>query len=202
MAGVKDVDGDLDMVELSDDVRVFVHCDYTSNQSYQELVLDRLKKSSSYARGLQLNIVPWMEADFTELWKSIHQQYPNIALMLQVHQDIMERYSPKQIADHLRKQNVDYVLFDASQSRGIAYDPIVMRHYVKAVYEQEPSIRVVVSGGLGSDTVESILQPLAVSFHDLSCDAFHHLRNPSTKHLSWPVVEKYFVASQRALGVV
>jgi hypothetical protein len=201
MAGVKDINGDLDTIKLSEDVRLFVHCDYDSNQAYSTLVLDRLRKSRHYARGLQLNVVPWMETDFSELWEMLHQEYPRIALVLQVHRDVMERYTPEQIAHRLRQQRVDYVLFDASQSRGIPYDPIAMHRYVRAIYEQDLSMRVVVSGGLGSDTVESILQPLAASFRELSCDAFHHLQNRSTKQISWPNVEKYLTASQHILKV-
>lgn len=201
MAGVKDIDGDLDIIEPSDDVRLFVHCDYDNNQSYKSLVLDRLKKSSRYARGIQLNIVPWIETDFTGFWQSLHREYPHIALTLQVHQDMMERYTPNEIAEQLQRQEVDYVLFDASQSRGIAYDPNTMYQYVRAVYEQNVSTRVVVAGGLGSHTIEKILQPLAASFRGLSCDAFHHVQNPSTRRLSWSLVEEYLKASQHSLRV-
>jgi hypothetical protein len=180
MAGVKVLDNSLNKIELSKLVQPFVHCDYDPEQSFESLVFNRIKKSKRYAQGLQLNCVPWMETDFTGLWKSIRRLHPSLRLMLQAHPGITECHRPREVARQLQKQCVDYIMFDASQSRRIPYDPTVMLEYISAIYALNLPIGVVVSGGLSPDTVRELFWPLVELYTDLSCDAFLGLQDVGT----------------------
>jgi hypothetical protein len=133
-----------------------------------------------------------METDFAPLWMSLKQHHPDIALILQAHRDTVERYSPEQIADRLRDLSVDYILFDASQSRGTPYNAAEMREYVAAVYRQKLPIGAVVAGGLGApNSMQQLFGPLVTEYPDLSCDAFLRLQDSSTQALSWQRLTQY-----------
>jgi hypothetical protein len=191
MAGVKESISDPHELQATDLVRPFIHCDYSATEPYEALVFRKLALTESYIRGLQLNCLPWMEEDFTPIWKLIRRRSPHIKLMLQAHKEIMERYTPQQIADRLSTQGVDYIIFDASQSHGIPYDLDMMRAYIAAVYERQLPIKVVVAGGLGPETIQTLFKPLLTEYPGLSCDAFLRLQDASQENLSWPRVEQY-----------
>jgi hypothetical protein len=133
-----------------------------------------------------------METNLKPLLKSLKKRYPHIALTLQAHQAIMDNYTPEHIAERLKGLPVDYILFDASQSRGIPYDLTVMRKYVAAIYQHRIPIGVVVSGGLGTPkAMRQIFAPLIQEFSELSCDAFLKLYDTAKDTLAWPSVEQY-----------
>jgi hypothetical protein len=200
MAGIKDITGDLHTAKHVANVRPFIHCNYTSQESFETTITRRFEQTKSFARGLQLNVVPWMETDFAPLWRSIKKHYPGIALMLQAHQDIMERYTPEQIARRLYGLPIDYILFDASQSRGIPHDPADMQRYVSAIHQHQLPVGVVVSGGLGAPgTMQQIFQPLARHYPAISCDAFLRLYDSTARHLCWPAVERYLAAWRKTV---
>jgi len=194
MVGIKKVTDKITVQNTFDAVRPFVHCDFTAQEPFEHTVERTMDQSKDFVRGLQLNVLPWMEVDFAPLWCKLKLQYPDLTLMLQAHRIIIEQYTPIQIASRLRGLPVKYILFDASQSRGIAYNPNFMRPYIDAVYQERPEIGVVIAGGLSGPRMDSLFAPLVSEYPALSCDAFGQLQNPGTQLLSWPQIDAYLSA--------
>lgn len=201
MAGVKEVSDELMIRGKFDMVRPFVHCDFTGQEPFEKIVERNIYRSRHFVRGLQLNVLPWMEIDFSPLWNKLKQQYPDMALILQAHRIIMEKYTPKQIVARLYGLSVDYILFDSSQSRGVAYDPNSMRFYVDAVCKERITQEVVVAGGLDGAAMGSLFAPLVQDYPALSCDAFGRLQDPVTQTLSWPRIDDYLAAWKGSLSL-
>lgn len=199
MAGVKNVTPAAMTPRLPDVVRPFMHCDFTPTEPYEVTVLRNCAQSENFVRGLQLNKLPWMEQDYSSLLYRLRQYHPDIAYVLQAHEGIMQRYTPAQIAVRLRSLPVDYILFDSSQSRNIAYNPVDMSRYIRAIKQADLEIGVVVAGGLGGSTMQKLFAPLSEEYSRLSCDAFSCLRSESTDRLSWDAVDAYLAASFASL---
>lgn len=199
MAGVK-VQPPPAALPTTSEVQAFVHCDFSPAEPFAATLMRNINRSSAYVRGLQLNLLPWMEVDYQPLWVSIKQHYPNLTLVLQAHRHIMERYTPEQIAHRLESLHVDYILFDSSQSRGIAYDVTVMRSYVDVIYRKKLRQGVVVAGGLEGRSVEHLLLPLMEQYPALSCDAFGHLQHASGNRLSPSAVTRYLQACSKTIA--
>jgi hypothetical protein len=194
MAGIKQVTDDIVIRVKSDAVRPFVHCDFTSQAQFEQLVARTIRQSRHFVRGLQLNVLPWMDVNFAPLWRTLKRQYPDIALVLQAHKATMTQYTPQQIAERLRGLPIDYLLFDASQSRGTIYDLEDMRAYVDAARTERPSLGIVVAGGLSAPVMSSHFAPLLGDYSIPSCDAFGQLQSPVTHALSWLRVDAYLAA--------
>lgn len=193
MAGVKTVRTELASVNCAETVRPFVHCDFNGREPFEMIVERNIAAWEHSVCGLQLNVLPWMEVNYAPLFVRLKREYPHIALILQAHRLTME-YSPQRIADRLQGLAVDYILFDASQSRAIAYIPEEIELYIKAVCQARPDVNVVVAGGLCGPEMERLFAPLVQKFPALSCDAFGRLQDPITHELSWARVKDYLSA--------
>jgi len=175
-------------------VRPFVHCDFSTEMSFETIVFRNLELTARCVRGLQLNVLPWMEVDFAPLIREIKRRYPQVMVTLQAHRRTMQGSTPDQVASRLRDLPIDYIFFDPSQSRGRGYDVAEMTSYVEAVWQRLPKLGVAVAGGLGGQTMDALFRPLAKTYQGTSCDAFGKLHNPSTGSLSWPSVDSYLRA--------
>lgn len=200
MAGVKHAQEVANFCAPLDSVRPFVHCDFSEETPFETIVFRNLELTAGCVRGLQLNILPWMQTDFAPLFCKIKRRYPQVALMLQAHKRIMEDNTPEQIADRLADLPVDYIFFDPSQSKGLGYDVAQMISYVSVAYRRLPKLGVAVGGGLGGRTLETLFGPLARTYQGISCDAFGKLNESSTGPLSWPAVGSYLQAWRKCVA--
>lgn len=198
MAGIKDVSVTLPAYR-SNIVRPFLHCDHYPHRDFEAWIDKIVHKCRHVVRGLQLNMLPWMDHNYAPMLYRIRQRYPHLALILQADRQTMERHTPHAIAKRLHGATVDYILFDSSQSRGIPYDITIMQKYVAAIYEHQLPIGVVVAGGLHAESIPSAVLPLAAAYPYLSCDAFARLYDVSGKRIDIAAADRYLFAAARCI---
>jgi len=157
--------------------RPYVHCYFEDEDRLAVGLETVLMRTRHYLQGVQLNLLPWMDVDFRPIIHDLKRESPNLGIVLEVHADILERYSPQQVAVRLGQMSVDYALFDASHGFGKELDKEHVRPYINELYQRQLPIGAVVAGGLEAETLEDLFAPLVAEFDDLSCDAESRLRS-------------------------
>lgn len=102
--------------------------------------------------------------------------------------------NPREMIARLREYYgvIDAVLFDRSMGQGRLMDPATLLAYVTAVYEEIPTLRVSLAGGLGPGTVQ-VMTTLVRKFPDISMDAQSRLRpsGDARDPIDWRMATQY-----------
>lgn len=141
----------------------------------ERFVKKLLGYNAAWLTGIQFDRLPWDRYDYTKFLTTVKDEIPTT--ILQCHGAIMDRLSPQEIVERLKRYEglFDYVLFDGSEGRGIPMNPDKLEPYVDAAYSLA-HIGVGVAGGLDQVTVISKLQTLLNTYPNLSFDAEGGLR--------------------------
>lgn len=168
------------------------------DKDYEVRFIDKLLGRCAWT-GIQFDMLPWHEIDYTALFERIKQQAPLI--LLQCHGDIMKTHTPEQVVELLKPYNglVDYVLFDASHGKGITLDTNALEPFVDAASGLS-DIGLGVAGGLNAQVIQSPeFIHLLQDYPELSFDAEGGLRPNKMGALDQETTENYLSAAGRVI---
>ncbi len=151
--------------------RPYIHCFFEDDKELEyglNIIMDR---ASSYCRGLQINGLHWLDKDYRPVLDRFLDSYPDQSIIIQANSSILDKYSPKEVAQTLKTMPVDYVLLDPSGGFGIKMDMKSIQPYVDEIYQQQINVGVGIAGGLEAANLEELFGPLVEVYADLSCDA-------------------------------
>jgi hypothetical protein len=166
--------------------------------NYEVRFIDKLLGRAAWT-GVQFDMLPWHENEYTGLFGRIKKEAPLV--LLQCHGDIMQKLSPHKVSELLRSYTglVDYVLFDASHGKGVTLNPDALEPFVDAASELT-GIGVGVAGGLDERTVLSPeFQKLLAHYPDLSFDAEGKLRPEGKGALDQDATRAYLASAARVV---
>jgi hypothetical protein len=124
--------------------------------------------------GIQLNMA-W--PNFNDI-VNFRLAHPDLYIVLQIGKRAMERVeSLPRFAEQINfyAEAVDAILIDPSGGRGVPLDVAPTSQFLCAVRHAHREIGIGIAGGLGPHSLH-LLQPFALMFDDLSCDAEGRLR--------------------------
>jgi len=154
----------------------YVHCFFSGEDELSQGIINVMRRTRHYVRGLQFNGLPWVSQDYRPLLTNFRENYPDQSIILQAGSRTLDYHSPQEVAKELGTMPVDYVLFDPSGGQGKAMDSRQIRAYVDEIYQRQIPVGVAISGGLEAQNVQELFGPLAAEYHGLSCDAEGRLR--------------------------
>ncbi len=186
--------------------KAFVHTYFGKDPSPEfvaDMLVDKiLPRTEPWMRGIQLNLLPWMDRNYDQAIDFL--QDPSFKdemkpVVLQVHTDQLARFSPREIAVRLDETGARYALVDDSSGEGRVASTEALLPFVDALYEHTTA-GVVVAGGLSGDNVQDIVGPLIARYgKTLSWDAEGRLRalgdHPTFTYLQRDKVSHYMQAS-------
>lgn len=175
---------------------------------YREAFLERIyARGASWIDGIQFDSLPWHNnADLLRFLHETKEQYPDTLVLLQCHEQSMQRYSPNQLVQKLGAYAaaLDYVLFDASHGKGIRLDVERLSPYIEEAFGSSAldHVGVALAGGLCDTVVREELPSLVERFPELSWDAegkLHPRNATGGMPLSLDTTMGYFEASRKVL---
>ena len=115
------------------------------NKIFEEIYENKL------CRALQLNI-PWPEIKQVE---AIKKQYPEMQIVFQASQKAMEKKTPSQIADGIKKYSdlINYVLIDPSAGQVKQFNLEASTTVYSQLRKQCPNLTIGFAGGLSPENV-------------------------------------------------
>ena len=156
--------------------RPYIHCFFSGDNELSQGIINVMRRTRHYTRGLQLNGLPWVSQDYRPFISNFRESYPDQSIILQAGNRTLGNHSPQEVAKELGTMPVDYVLFDPSGGQGKAMDVGQIRTYVDEIYQRQIPVGVAVSGGLETQNIQELFGSLEAEYHGLSCDAEGRLR--------------------------
>lgn len=147
-------------------------------QRYEERFVEKLLgRNASWLTGIQFDMLPWHQHDYTQLLQMIKDRDHEV--LLQCYGKIMEQHSPSDVKELLKKYSglVDYVLLDASHGQGKRLDVEQLQPFI-AELSAIDGVGLGIAGGLNAKVVLQELPALLAQYPDLSFDAEGNLRLP------------------------
>lgn len=179
-------------------VQPFVHLDPRLIASPEPL-MDRV---GHFAQGVQLNGLPLVERSASFHVRRFHDRYSHLKIVLQAHRKTFMDYKPAEVAEKVSRLPVQYLLLDASQSRGQPFSINKFTMYIDAIYQRQLGVRVVVAGGLDGQSLLELFAPLHARYPGLSCDAAKQLHRgtPGFSRLNLKAVREYLEVWRQIVG--
>jgi hypothetical protein len=158
----------------------YVHCFFEGEEELRIGIDSVMRRTLHYSKGVQLNGLPWMTTDYRPFMYDFLARYPlQSSIILQANRNILDNFSPAEVAAELETMPVDYILLDPSAGFGIGLDPDQIQPFVDEIYQRQLPVRVVVAGGLEAQNIDLVFGPLVEYYPGLSCDAEGRLRKGS-----------------------
>ncbi|MFA5124734.1 MAG: hypothetical protein WC473_02820 [Patescibacteria group bacterium] len=145
-----------------------------------------------HMQALQLDMI-WPDHEVVRDFKRI---YPHISVILQINTRAFEEVEeqPEKLLKKLKLYGsaLDYVLLDKSMGQGKPLSLPFLQPFLDKLSEQRPDLGLVVAGGLGPETIETII-PLIKKYPQLSIDAQGRLRPSGSimDPIDWQMAQKY-----------
>lgn len=196
MLGVID-NFDCILPDTTDLTQAFAHCTYQNFVQFKQDLFTLPLRANQNLRGIQLNCLPFMTRDFSQIFRQFKNLHPNLVLMLQAHSKIIPKFSPDEVVANIKKLQIDYFFLDVSQSRGIKLSPVLFEPYIAEVYKNCPSIAVAMAGGLCAENLEFLCKDLLKKYPDISIDARGQLSCKKTLKLNLQLAKNYLKAWQK-----
>jgi len=155
-----------------------IHYATDGRDTLADQLLEMTEAGGPRLHGFQLNIA-WPDPD--QLWRYL-TKHPDKMIVLQVGGRAFEavRHSPERLAQKLADEYyglIDHVLLDLSGGHGRPLDAGTMGDFLRAVRAGNRETGLGIAGGLGPESVVSILDGLPGEFPDLCVDAEGRLRD-------------------------
>lgn len=145
----------------------------TNNREFSKELIPLLTELGNSVEAIQFNL------GFIELneYKKIRKEFPNIKLLFQLNNTILENYSIQEIYLTLKEIKFEYMLIDLSGGKGTGLDPKHLINSYKEFDTKNLNINIGIAGGLSPDNVEDTIKELNKFNIDYFIDAESQLRD-------------------------
>lgn len=152
-----------------------------------------------FCHGFQLNI-PWPDPDVIRRYIDVIGDQDVIVLQCGRLALNAVEYNARSLADKVSeyKDLVDYILIDPSGGLGQPFIPDFMNVCLSELYSTDLDMNYGIAGGLSSDTLRDLLEPVLAKFPDVSIDAEGKLRTPED-YLDIGLMRKYLIKAHRLM---
>lgn len=182
-----------------EDSRLLNLVHYSTSEGKEDSILDDMIEIHNLAgpnfHGFQLNIA-WPEIYQLEKYRLTVGK--NYRVVLQIGEKAMEKigWNHEELAERVSdyKNLITDILFDLSGGQGKVFESKKALSFILAILEKNPEIGIGVAGGLGPDTIDEFVRPIAEKIPYLSIDAEGRLRN-SENELDFNLVKRYLEKS-------
>lgn len=145
----------------------------TNTKEFSKELIPLLKELGDVIEAIQFNL------SFINLeeFKIIKKEFPNLKLLFQLNNIILEKYTSSEIYSILKEINFDYFLIDLSGGNGTSLNYKHLIDFYKELNLEELNINVGIAGGLSGDNVKKIIENLNEFNIDYFIDAESKLRD-------------------------
>lgn len=179
------------------------------SSTYQRAFLEKLAaRTTNWLTGVQYDMVPWTDddMDISKLITTTKETMgEDIVVTLQCQGAIMERHSPRDVSERLKRMDdLAFVLFDSSCGRGMPMNTEQLLPYIQATADTADlaHIGIAVGGGLNAENVHMKMPLLLREFPQLSWDAegqLHPVNRQGERPLDMDVCRAYLGVSAEVL---